>query len=214
MKIYQVEELVGITKKNIRFYEDQGLVCPNRNSDNGYRDYNMEDVKCLNKIKLFRKLEVPLEEIRKLQDNSISITACLNNHIEAISKKKAEMDVLAQMCKEIIESNEDIETMDAEKYLEDMERLEKGGVSFMDIKRVDVKRAKRGPKIAALVWIILMLLSIGTVIYTSRMDDSTPIGYIIIIITILAATIVGVSVSLVQRLREIDGGELNEADKY
>ncbi|MBO7135160.1 MAG: MerR family transcriptional regulator, partial [Spirochaetaceae bacterium] len=31
MKIYQVEELVGITKKNIRFYEDQGLLCPSRN---------------------------------------------------------------------------------------------------------------------------------------------------------------------------------------
>ena len=26
MKIKQVEELVGITKKNIRFYEDQGLL--------------------------------------------------------------------------------------------------------------------------------------------------------------------------------------------
>ena len=25
MKIKQVEELVGITRKNIRFYEDQGL---------------------------------------------------------------------------------------------------------------------------------------------------------------------------------------------
>jgi len=26
MKIKQVEELVGITRKNIRFYEDQGLL--------------------------------------------------------------------------------------------------------------------------------------------------------------------------------------------
>ena len=26
MKIKQVEELVGITQKNIRFYEDQGLL--------------------------------------------------------------------------------------------------------------------------------------------------------------------------------------------
>ena len=31
MKINQVEELVGITKKNIRFYEDEGLVSPDRN---------------------------------------------------------------------------------------------------------------------------------------------------------------------------------------
>ena len=40
MKINQVEELVGITKKNIRFYEEQGLINPERNRDNGYREYS------------------------------------------------------------------------------------------------------------------------------------------------------------------------------
>lgn len=47
MKIYQVEELVGITKKNIRFYEDQGLLCPNRNPQNDYREYSPDNVKSM-----------------------------------------------------------------------------------------------------------------------------------------------------------------------
>lgn len=34
MKIKQVEELVGITRKNIRFYEEQGLLQVAR-ADNG-----------------------------------------------------------------------------------------------------------------------------------------------------------------------------------
>ena len=52
MKIKQVEELVGITSKNIRFYEDQGLFHPNR-SENGYRDYGAKDVELVTKaIKL------------------------------------------------------------------------------------------------------------------------------------------------------------------
>ena len=38
MKINQVAELVGITKKNIRFYEEQKLVEPGRDSQNGYRE--------------------------------------------------------------------------------------------------------------------------------------------------------------------------------
>lgn len=54
MKIYQVEELVGITKKNIRFYEDQGLLCPNRNPQNDYREYSLDDVKVLEKINIPR----------------------------------------------------------------------------------------------------------------------------------------------------------------
>lgn len=55
MKIKQVEELVGITKKNIRFYEDQGLLEVKR-ADNGYREYGLEDVKRLQEIRLLRKL--------------------------------------------------------------------------------------------------------------------------------------------------------------
>ena len=38
MKISEVEERVGITKKNIRFYEAQGLLRPGRNHENGYRE--------------------------------------------------------------------------------------------------------------------------------------------------------------------------------
>ena len=67
MKIKQVEELVGITSKNIRFYEDQGLLHPNR-SENGYRDYCPKDVELLKKIKLFRKIGTPVEEIHKLSE--------------------------------------------------------------------------------------------------------------------------------------------------
>jgi len=33
MKINEVEALVGITKKNIRFYEEKGLLSPSRNSE-------------------------------------------------------------------------------------------------------------------------------------------------------------------------------------
>ncbi|MDD6201101.1 MAG: MerR family transcriptional regulator, partial [Firmicutes bacterium] len=39
MKIKEVEALAGIPKKNIRFYEEQGLLLPKRDSENGYRDY-------------------------------------------------------------------------------------------------------------------------------------------------------------------------------
>ena len=61
VKINEVEAQVGITKKNIRFYEEQGLLSPRRNSENGYRDYGEEEVKILRQIKLMRKLGVPLD---------------------------------------------------------------------------------------------------------------------------------------------------------
>ena len=65
MRINEVERLVGITKRNIRFYEKEGLLSPGRSSENGYRDYSEADVETLKQVKLFRKLDLPLEEIRR-----------------------------------------------------------------------------------------------------------------------------------------------------
>ena len=62
MKINEVEQQAGITKRNIRFYEQQGLLSPKRNGENGYRDYSEEDVAELKKIKLLRKLSLPIED--------------------------------------------------------------------------------------------------------------------------------------------------------
>ena len=62
MKIKQVEELVGITRKNIRFYEEQGLLNVER-AENGYREYHTADIARLQEIKLFRKMDISIEEI-------------------------------------------------------------------------------------------------------------------------------------------------------
>ena len=51
MKIKQVEELIGITSRNIRFYEDQGLLKPER-ADNGYREDHEKEVETLKKINM------------------------------------------------------------------------------------------------------------------------------------------------------------------
>ena len=68
---------MGITKKNIRFYEDQGLLKPHRNSQNGYREYGPREVEQLKQIKLLRKLGVPIEEIRQMQSGAHTVgTAC------------------------------------------------------------------------------------------------------------------------------------------
>ena len=41
MKINEVEQMLGISKANIRFYEKQNLLTPRRN-ENGYREYSQE----------------------------------------------------------------------------------------------------------------------------------------------------------------------------
>lgn len=40
MNIKEVEKVTGISSQNIRFYEKSGLVHPDRNEENGYREYD------------------------------------------------------------------------------------------------------------------------------------------------------------------------------
>ena len=73
MKINEVEAAVGVTKKNIRFYEEEGLIHPGREPGNGYRSYSAADVERLRRIKLLRKLDVPLAEIRQMLEGECTL---------------------------------------------------------------------------------------------------------------------------------------------
>ena len=214
MKINQVEELVGITKKNIRFYEEQGLISPERNRDNGYREYSLKDVELLNKIKLLRSLDVPIEEIRKLENAEVSMVDCLDRHISHFTHRQKELDIMKEMCKEIIEANAQFDNLQADSYLEEMRKLEKGGVRFMDFNKTDIKKSKRGPIIAATVSILFFLAVIICICWSEISDPQTPIGFVVITVVLFGAMIIGTLFALKQRLKEIDGGEINEARKY
>lgn len=88
MRINKVEELVGITKKNIRFYEEKGLLNPERNTENGYREYSDEDVAMLQKIKLLRQLSIPIEEILKLQKGYLTLEDCMRRHMIFLDREE------------------------------------------------------------------------------------------------------------------------------
>ena len=83
MKIKQVEELVGITRKNIRFYEEQGLLNVER-AENGYREYHTADIARLQEIKLFRKMDISIEEMRALFEKRKSLQVGLEQHLSLI----------------------------------------------------------------------------------------------------------------------------------
>ena len=82
MKINEVEAAVGVTKKNIRFYEEEGLITPGREPGNGYRSYSQTDVERLRRIKLLRKLDVPLAEIREMLEGQSTLAEGMNRQLE------------------------------------------------------------------------------------------------------------------------------------
>lgn len=214
MKIKQVEELVGITSKNIRFYEEQGLLQPRR-TENGYRDYRQEDVEQLKRIKLFRKLGVPVEQIGKLFQGRISVNDCLENQEAALKREQDNIEKLCVLTHEMLAGSLSIEKLDSDYWLDEVEKMEKEGIDFVNVSKIDIHMKKKlGAVIGAGAMIVIMLFVAGVLIYGYSIDSDFPIWALLLGIIPIAVATVGAIVAMVSRMKEIDKGEEDEAAKY
>ena len=168
MKINEVEALVGITRKNIRFYESEGLLTPRRNSENGYRDYGEGEVRTLLQIKLMRKLGVSLEDL------------------------------------------------DAAGILTEMETMEQSGTTFQNKQKKDLRIRYVAPVAITTVMVLLMGGVIGLVLWIIALgvEDAPPVLMLLILALAPLVIIGGVVLALVQRIREIGRGEIDDAKNY
>ena len=83
----------------------------------------------------------------------------------------------------------------------------------MNIEKKDTRKRKKGPVIAAVIMTLLMFLLMGLVLWGNT-QEPLPIGILLIILAIPGVVVVGVVLALKQRLKEIEGGEEDEASKY
>lgn len=211
MRINKVEELVGITKKNIRFYEEKGLLNPARNTENGYREYTEEDVVVLQKIKLLRQLSIPIEEILKLQQGYLTLEDCMRRHTIALEREEENIRQKKSVCKQLESSGEHFADMDTDKCLLWMQEMEKEGVRFMNIERIDKRR--RAPVMAAVTMILLMVIIVGILAWAAKVDP-IPLPFLLFIMAMPLSVMIGVLLALKERIKQIEGGEEDEARKY
>ena len=112
MTIKELERRTGLPRTSIRFYEQEGLLTPERR-ENNYRDYSEDNVRTLEKIKLLRRLGVDYET-------------------DPAFLARAEEAVYAQRLAELRETNErlatDIANSDDPELIEEIARDELGMV--------------------------------------------------------------------------------------
>ena len=116
MNIKLVETLTGMTRANIRFYENEGFITPTRLS-NGYREYSDEDVEILKRIKLLRSLHLPLDDIKKLHNGTNDLLETLNKHIQSLEKEINKLNQSSYICKKIVTDKVTYDTLHADDYI-------------------------------------------------------------------------------------------------
>lgn len=121
MTIKEVEELSKMTRANIRFYEKEGLITPQRDP-NGYRNYTEQDVDILKRIRLLRTVHLGLEEIRSLSEKESELTDVLLIHLRTLKKEQKDLEQSRVICEQLCRDQAAYESFDAEHYFNLLEK--------------------------------------------------------------------------------------------
>ena len=216
LKINEVEALVGITRKNIRFYEAEGLLTPRRNSENGYRDYGEAEVSVLLQIKLLRKLGVPLEEIRRMQSGAHTVGDGMRRHLVSLERDRDNLEQAIRLCAGLTDRQERLGDLDAGSILKEMEVMEQSGATFQNKQRQDVRIRYVAPVVITVLMLLLMGGIAGLILWLTALSaEESPPAFMLAIIALVPLVISGgVVLALVQRIREIGRGEIDDAKSY
>ena len=101
MRIKDVEQRTGLTRKSIRFYEAKGLLNVKR-TENTYREYDEELILRLQTIALFRQAGVSVSDIQLWQDQVLTLEEMLLKRLEEL---KGHQDLAAgqiSLCRNIL----------------------------------------------------------------------------------------------------------------
>ena len=101
MNAKQAEQYTGISRRNLRFYEQQGLIHPARNPANDYRDYSQQDIDTLKFIRALRMLDTPLEDIAACLQGQTSVTELAAAQEARLQQRRKELDVSIAFCRKL-----------------------------------------------------------------------------------------------------------------
>ena len=123
MNIKQAETLSGVSRQNIRFYEREGLITPDRNPENDYREYHEGHIETLKQIRALRMVDMPLDSIRQLLRGSCTMQEAASSQEKALAAKAEELQIAIRFCREL-SSVERLEELDVDTLLSRMEQPE------------------------------------------------------------------------------------------
>ena len=83
--VKQLSKLAGVTPRTLHHYDAIGLLKPSHVGENGYRYYGEESLLRLQQILLYRELDLPLVEIKKITGRrDFDVLGALQSHKDAL----------------------------------------------------------------------------------------------------------------------------------
>ena len=102
MTVHEVSKLTGVSIRTLQYYDRIGLLHPAQYTEAGYRLYDDAALETLQQILLFRELEFPLKDIKRIIGSpDFDRNKALAQQIELLTLKKEHLENLIDLAKGI-----------------------------------------------------------------------------------------------------------------
>ena len=147
MTVHEVSKLAGVSIRTLQYYDTIGLLHPAGYTDSGYRLYDDTDLKRLQQILLFRELEFPLKEIRRIMENpDFDQAKALSQQIDLLTLRRKHLDDLLKLARQLQrkgENNMDFKAFDTSKIDEYTQKAKASWGDTAEYKEYEAKHGKR-----------------------------------------------------------------------
>ena len=100
LTVHEVGKLAGVSVRTLHHYDSIGLLVPSERTEAGYRLYSETDLVRLQHIMLFRELEFPLADIRRILDSpGFDQGKALDQQIELLEMRREHIGNLIDLAK-------------------------------------------------------------------------------------------------------------------
>lgn len=111
--IKAVSELTGLSTRTLRYYDEIGLLHPSNYNEAGYRLYSEQDIEQLQHIMIYKNMQLPLDQIKSVLQETSSIEETLKNHLHYLQHQQTR---IAKQIKLIEKQLGGIEMSQEEKF--------------------------------------------------------------------------------------------------
>ena len=115
MTIKEMEEKTGMSRTNIRFYESEGLIRPQRR-ENGYREYSEADALILMRVKLLRSMDVSLDQVKAAAFGEKTLSQVLTELDAQLDRTQAHQERTRHALRQMQQAEIQFDTLMPEAY--------------------------------------------------------------------------------------------------
>jgi MerR family transcriptional regulator, thiopeptide resistance regulator len=146
--VKQLSRLAHITPRTLHYYDEIGLFKPSLVGENGYRYYAEDSLLRLQQILLYRELDLPIQEIKKILESSdFEVMNALESHKLLIHQRILHLQRLAHTVDDTLSHLQGKKNMSPKQLFaafsdEEQDKMEQEAMQLYDPETVKASSAK------------------------------------------------------------------------